>query len=350
MPDTNDINERYELELQKAIARSQRQIRKVYEDAILDIAILAGLTDAKEKAFSLSLYPNLERRVEARIKKMHKSILRLISGSVKDSWQLSNEKNNLFVDRRLKGRKKLPQKVRLIFYDPNEGALNSFLSRKEKGLNLSDRVWNLLEPFKHEMEQAIGLEIAQGTPAPKMATKFKQYLNEPDKLFRRVRGEDGKLRLSKKAREYKPGQGVYRSSYKNALRLSATEVNTSYRLNDINRWQKLEFIKGYRIVLSNSHKTYDICDELNKSIYPKDMVWSGWHPFCKCHMEPVMISDEQYSKLEDYLLGVGEKPDISYVSEPPKVFTDYVQKNEERIRGWKQPPYWYRDNKKFVSS
>jgi hypothetical protein len=175
-------------------------------------------------------------------------------------------------------------------------------------------------------------------------------LNEPDKLFRRVRGEDGKLRLSKKAREYKPGQGVYRSSYKNALRLSATEVNTSYRLNDINRWQKLEFIKGYRIVLSNSHKTYDICDELNKSIYPKDMVWSGWHPFCKCHMEPVMISDEQYSKLEDYLLGVGEKPDISYVSEPPKVFTDYVQKNEERIRGWKQPPYWYRDNKKFVSS
>ena len=58
------------------------------------------------------------------------------------------------------------------------------------------------------------------------------YLRNPDKLFRRVRDKHGNLRLSKAAKAYHPGRGVYRSSYRNALRLTATENNMAYRTAD----------------------------------------------------------------------------------------------------------------------
>lgn len=347
MPDTS---QRYEKELQKAIAVYLRQVRKLYESTLVELAVVVAGTQVKDKPFSLSLYPQLESQVEAKIKNMHKSLLRLITGSVKQSWALANEKNDLFVDRRLKGRRTLPANVRTIYYDPNTGALNAFLERKAAGLNLSDRVWNLMEPFKKEMEQAIGLEIGQGTSAAKMATKFKQYLREPDKLFRRVRGEDGKLRLSKKAREYNPGQGVYRSSHKNAMRLTRTENNLAYRSADHERWQKLDFVIGIEVRTSNRHPEYDICDEC-KGKYPKDFKFTGWHPQCLCHAVPLMMTDEEYDKLENHLLGLSdEKPVVKGVQEPPAGFSKWVVDNEWRLRKWKSKPYWLTDNKQYVNS
>lgn len=343
-----DISKRYEAALQKAIAASQRQIRAIYEDAILELCLIAAGVTPKETPFSLSLYPYLNNQVESKIRNMQKSLLRLITGSIKQSWALSNEKNDLFVDKRLKGRPTLPKNKRIIFYDPNEQALTQFLNRKANGLNLSDRVWNLLEPFKHEMEQGLGIEISQGTSASKMATKVKSYLNEPDKLFRRVRGDDGKLHLSKKAKAYKPGAGIYRSSYKNALRLSATENNIAYRSADHERWKKLDFVLGIEVKTSNNHPEFDICDQV-KGKYPKDFQFTGWHPQCRCYAVSIQMNEEEYSKYEDYLLGLDKKPEVKHVENVPKGFTKWVADNEERMQGWKSKPLWLKDNKQFVN-
>jgi len=83
-------------------------------------------------------------------------------------------------------------------------------------------------------------------------------LTEPHKLFRRVRVE-GKLVLSKAAKAYPPGSGVYRSSYKNALRLSANETNLAYRLSDFTRRQQMPFVTGIEVHLSASHEIMDMC-------------------------------------------------------------------------------------------
>lgn len=342
-----DLDKRYEQELQRVIAAATRQALSVYEGAIIELAVLAAGTTAKGKPFSFSVYPLLEKQVEAKIRNMHKSLLRLITSAVKRSWALSNEKNDIYVDRRLKGRRMLPKNVRTIFYDPNAGALDAFLQRKASGLNLSDRVWNLLDPFKAQMEQTIGLEISQGTSAVKMATKMKQYLNEPDKLFRRVRGEDGKLRLSKRAKAYNPGQGVYRSSHKNAARLTRTETNVAYRSSDHERWKKMDFIIGIEIRTSNTHPEFDICDEC-KGKYPKDFKFTGWHPQCKCFAIPLQMTDEQYDKYEDFLLGNGDKPQVKGVEQPPAGFSKWVVDNEGRLQKWKNKPYWVKDNKQYI--
>ncbi len=74
-----------------------------------------------------------------------------------------------------------------------------------------------------QVETAMDIALRDGTPANRLATDLKQYLKHPDKLFRRVRDEHGQLQLSKRTKEFHPGAGVYRSSYKNARRLAVTE-------------------------------------------------------------------------------------------------------------------------------
>ncbi|MDR0754714.1 MAG: hypothetical protein LBF04_04920, partial [Prevotellaceae bacterium] len=67
---------------------------------------------------------------------------------------------------------------------------------------------------------------------------------------------------------------VYRSSFKNARRLTATETNIAYRAADYERMQDFDFVVGIEINLSNNHtlngKPFtDMCDDL-KGKYPKD--------------------------------------------------------------------------------
>ena len=82
---------------------------------------------------------------------------------------------------------------------PNESAREAFLKRKTGGLNLSDRVWRYSQEFKTEIEMGIDLGIRDGKSAQQMARDLKQYLQHPDKLFRRVRDEHGMLHLMKRA-------------------------------------------------------------------------------------------------------------------------------------------------------
>lgn len=131
--------------------------------------------------------------------------------------------------------------------------------------------------------------IKEGMSAEEIQRSIKGYLNEPHKLFRRVRNkETGELEWSDAAKRYKPGQGVYRSAYRNAMRLARTEINAAYRQAQWEQYQNDPTVVGIRIELSNNHTTlvngvpvpfYDICDEL-RGVYPKSFKWTGWHPQC----------------------------------------------------------------------
>jgi hypothetical protein len=236
-----------------------------------------------------------------------------------------------------------------VYYDPNIKARDAFISRKTSGLGLSDRVWKLVKPYRLELEAGLAEGIAVGRPANEIARELKTYLNDPDKLFRRVRNAEGKLTLSKAAKEYKPGHGVYRSSYKNATRLARTETNIAYRTADFERWQKLPFVVGTQVSLSNAHPRYDICDPL-AGRYPKDFKFVGWHANCLCFSTPVMASDEEFEKMEDAVLAGDPVPTPQgSIEDVPASFKDYLQKNSETIAGWKNTPYFIRDNEQYTS-
>lgn len=338
----------YDLQLLRNQAAINRRILKLYEDGITSITPTLSTVKFKGKLFKLADYPALQKRIDKMIQQLQPKVYSTVVNGIKDSWDLSNKKNNVLVDKRLAGRQP-KAKVRQVLYDPNKGALASFINRKEKGLGLSDRVWSSVDQLKNELEQGLGLGISKGQSAASMAREMKQYLKEPDKLFRRVRNEEGKLVLSEAARNYHPGQGVYRSSFKNALRVTRTETNDAYRTADHERWKNLPFVTGIMIKLSNAHPKYDICDHL-VGIYPKDFKFRGWHPQCICFATPEMLSDEEYDKLEDQILnGKPIKiPSNQLVKQPPAAFGKYVQDNKDMLAGLKNKPYWMSDNAQYV--
>lgn len=342
-----DLFERYEQQHVRNIARTSRRIKSIYEKSINTITLTASRLKFKGKPFNLNDYPQLKNQIDKIIKGMRTEIYAVVVNSIEESWDLSNEKNDLLVDKRLL-KSRLPKKLQGLYYDPNADALTKFIARKERGLNLSQRVWNLTKPFKKELEQALGLGIADGTGAREMAKTVHRYLNEPERLFRKVRGKDGELKLSQAARQYHPGKGVYRSSFKNALRLTRTENNIAYRTADFERWQTLPFVTGIEIRLSNNHPRYDICDVL-KGKYPKEFKFTGWHPQCLCYQVADMMNDKEFEKLEDYILGITKsQPKVSGIAKPPELFKQYLYENKKRIAGWKNKPYWMKDNPQFV--
>ena len=210
-----------------------------------------------------------------------------------------------------------------------------------------------------------------------MTRDLRQYLQHPDKLFRRVRDEHGLLKLSQAAKEFHPGRGVYRSSYMNARRLAATETNIAYRTADHLRWQKMDFVVGIEIVLSNNHtirlqpgeKTSDlpgqmradgtpkanavrtltdICDTL-AGRYPKDFKFTGWHPHCRCHAVTILKTEEEMARDTKRILD-GKQPSVdsdNAVADTPEVFRDWVENNRDRIKHASSVPYFIKDNSKF---
>ena len=251
---------------------------------------------------------------------------------------------------------KLPKEIYNKYFSTNSKALEAFIARKTAGLNLSDRVWKYTDQFKEEIEMGLDVGIRDGLSSDKMSRQLRTYLKYPDKLFRRVRDEHGYLRLSNSAAAFHPGQGVYRSSYKNARRLAATESNIAYRTSDYLRWQDLDFVVGIEIHLSNNHtlngKPFkDICDHL-KGRYPKTFKWTGWHPLCRCYATTVQKTDEEFMEDNRRILR-GEEPltdSKNMVKEFPDNFNEWVKENQERIESAKSLPYFVRDNKSVVDN
>lgn len=348
MPKTFTIGT-YDKKHKENLAKRARKVQQLYDAAIKRIAQAAApsLFDADpKKEFHFEDFPALKKEMEALMQDLGSSLQANIEDGDQESWTLSNTKNDAMVDSII-GKKKLPAKTVKAWKHPHLEALNAFIARKEAGMNLSRRVWNLTQQFKSELELALELGMGEGKSAAALSRDVRKYLVEPKKLFRRVRDKSGALRLSKAAAAYHPGQGVYRSSYKNALRMTATENNIAYRTADHNRWQALPFVIGIEIHISNNHPTEDICDLFDGKRFPKDFKFTGWHPWCRCYAVSVLASQEE---MDAYTTAIMNGEDVSHwkftgqVEKMPKEFDKWMKDNQARIENATSMPYFIKDN------
>ena len=353
---------KYDKEHLKRVKAIQRQVDAIYAEAISEAAALGVTIHMPNDAqpFTFDDYPLTKRRVDDMLTKLRHQLQVAIVNAVNSAWTLANNKNNELCNVVFgKAASSLTPAQRRKYYNNNDKAREAFLQRKENGLNLSDRVWHYSDLFKTEIEMGLDLGIRSGLDAPAMARDLKQYLQHPDMLFRRVRDEHGILHLSKRAAAFHPGQGVYRSSYKNARRLAVTETNMAYRTSDHERWQQLDFVVGIEISLSSNHTCLgrdgkpheftDICDKL-KGKYPKDFKFTGWHPHCRCFATSILKTKEERAADRRRFINGEEvsKESENTVHEYPKGFTDWLESNEERIVNAKALPYFLSDNGKVV--
>ena len=324
-------------------------ISKIYSSAVNELLKLIP-TEAGEE-FSFDDNPRIAKKASDILRRMQAAAETAIRKDIKLEWALGNKAADEFLSTMF-GKKVLNDPRFAGWTKRNGDALNAFMESHAGGMALSDRIWKTAEQLRDEMQLAVSVSIGSGKSASTISREVRQYLKYPDKLFRRVKigtNPDGtpKYRLSEAAKAFHSGKGVYRSSYKNAMRLARTETNAAYRTADSERWRQMDFVTGIRISLSHSHPMPDICDELAGD-YPKDFIFTGWHPQCFCYATPITISQDKFVEMQKAKLA-GEQYDTSaeQITEMPDKFTEWCERNKGRIAEAQKNgtlPYFLKDN------
>lgn len=348
----------------KAVGLLESQITKLIDAAVKEAARLGKRISPADIGRAFSKNPTLRNALDTAMRQLADDLTATIEQGNKEAWLRSNTTGNAIILQMAAGNAALATLLQSQQTKPqNDRALLAFQKREVAGMNLSQRVWKLVEATQRDMERAVEVALAEGTPAAKLSQRVRQLLQEPNRLYRRVRDKDGNLRLSQAAQQYKPGRGVYRSSYKNAMRLARTEVNMAYHSADSERWKNSWWVRGIRIWLSNNHTVkdskghpqplVDICDEL-KGDYPADFKFSGWHPQCRCVATALTCS---YADIRDYCRRKQAGEDMTgytppgTIAEPPAAFKNWLADNSDRLAGAAErgtTPYFVRDNAKYT--
>lgn len=352
--------DKWEQQHMEHLAKYEQEIRTIYNRYIEEATRIASSTGALgDKPFAFADYPLAHSRMKELQRHMAAEIKAVITKGADTEWRLSEEKtieliNSVYGDIG----EEVIEVYRNAYLKRRDAARKAFNKRRSEGLNLSNRVWQYAGQFKEELEMALDLGIREGKSADELSRDVRRYLNNPNMLFRRVRDEHGILHLSKRAKAYHPGQGVYRSSYKNARRLTATETNIAYRNAEQSAWQALDFVVGQKIQLSNNHTLngepfIDICDHLQGN-YPKDFVFTGWHPLCRCFATAILMTPEERKENSRRRLKglppIAPEDSKNYVGDVPDAFKAWCVLNAGRVERAKSLPYFIRDNKGYYDA
>ena len=368
-------------------------VRRLYATATDELLKLSAMkaSNGVSAAFSFSDSKRLSEQANAILRALYSGVYNEIKGGVIAEWGNANKSCDALITS-IFGKKVKEDNHYARYFARNKESVDVFFKRKSEygGLNLSQRVWKYVGDFKTEMEMALSVTMGEGKSAATISREVRKYLQRPDMMFRRFRvktGEqdifdaDGNVvgkepvygRVWKRKvvdavtgnvswqtvslKDYSFGRGVYRSSYKNAMRLARTETNMAYRTADQERWRQLDFVIGYRVVLSDNHPEPDICNDLSarrgekgsRGVYPKDFVFKGWHPQCRCYVVPILADEKEFDKIQEAILNDEPIPESkSAIREPNKYFQDWWKSNKSRVADAQSLPYWVKDNPKYT--
>ncbi len=327
-------------------------VQSLYDKATLAItrAAARGKIDP-DTPFSFDMYPSVQKEMQRITEQLAERVTVVIETGSKKQWLFACDKNDAFLSSIMDTSKVSKARLKKM-QDRNLDALAAFQGRKVDGMNLSQRVWKYVGQFKDQLENALDVGLGEGRSADELSRDVRQNLRDPNRLFRRVRDKRGNLVLSKRAAAFHPGRGVYRSSYKNAMRLTRSEINMAYRESDWQRWQSLDFVVGFEIHRSN-HEPLCKCDTCEKLVgrYPKTFKFKGWHPQCMCYATPILMDEETFDEnelgdLKAALRGTTYKHQQAKnaVSDVPDGFKAWVKDHVEAQKGWASTPYFIKDN------
>lgn len=293
-------------------------IERYYDEIIPKIAVIIASGATKTV---------IDRKIDQLLTQVVKKTVLKIETGMQKSWTIANDRTKDYVEQKYKGIE-LPENIQKALDDKRTKALDQFVKRKEKGLDLSKRIWKTADQYKEIINKTFEEGIPEGRSARKVAKDLREALQDP---------------------QVNPGQGVYKSPVKNAMRVGRTEINMAYRMSDQKAWEANPLVLGYRINLSATGKPKVRC-EICRSLagdYPVDFEWRGWHPHCLCFKAPILMSRDmlsQYTRLiaqgKDSPEAVLELQKNVRVTKMPKQFDQWVEANAERVAKWKSKPYW----------
>lgn len=332
-------------ELNSRINRYVVFVEQIYDTLNLDAAKAVSRTEYSSdsnKPFKWSDYPQTKKQIDDIQRHFVKDINAIIYRGTTEEWKNSNEAQDLIANRVLKAyNAQVDREKYKVLYQTNSDALKAFQNRKDKGLNISAKLWQQSMIYKEELEAAISCAIQKGTSAVTLSKRISQYLLDFPSLQK-----DYKDR-------YGSAEHIQDCEYR-SIRLARSEINMAYRTSENERWKQMDFVVGYEIKLSPSHHNRmphgDICDTLAGK-YPKDFRWTGWHPNDLCYKVPILKTEEEFWEW-DGLSDVSTES-INEVKDVPDEFKKWVLDNQQKIEKARERntlPYFLRDNKSIVQN
>ncbi|MCM1576989.1 MAG: hypothetical protein NC035_08435 [Bacteroides sp.] len=322
-------------QLNQRLAKYVIAVQSLYDDLNMQASKLALSTNYDgSKPFSFADYPQLKNKVVKLQENFVGDIGAVIMRGTSDEWKKSNQLQDMLADKVLqaytgnKDRKKYTH-----YYQTNSSQLKAFQRRKDKGMNISAKLWNQAEEYKTELEEVLSVAIEHGTDAITLSKRVSKYLNDFPSFQ-----ADYKEKFGTATRAC---DCEYRS-----IRLARSEINMAYRTAEQERWRQFDFVVGYEIKLSGSHPKEDICDSLAGK-YPKDFVWTGWHPNDLCYCIPILKTEDEFFGDDRQIISVNE------VSDVPSAYYSWMRDNADKIdkvmNGSGTLPYFLKDNAKYIA-
>lgn len=332
-------------ELNNRLNRYVALVEQIYDTLNLEVAKAVSCTDysaESDKPFKWSDYPQTRKQIADIQMQFVDDIHSVIYRGTSEEWKNSNEVQDLMADKVLQAYDAIVDKKKYtVLYQTNSDALKSFQSRKDKGFNISDKLWKQSTIYKEELEAAISCAIQKGTSAITLSKQISKYLLDFPLLQKDYK------------EKYGSAMHLLDCEYR-SIRLARSEINMAYRTAENERWKQMDFVVGYEIKLSSSHHHRmphgDICDRLAGK-YPKDFVWTGWHPNDLCYKIPILKTEEEFWEWDGRSDVSTES--VNEVKDVPDAFKQWVGANAYRIEEAKKRrtlPYFVRDNQKRIDS
>lgn len=176
----------------------------------------------------------------------------------------------------------------------NKQAVDAVMAWKPGGIAFSDRVWDITWATQKKMMSIIQTGVMEGKSAATLSRELRQYLAMPETLRGKV------------LKDFHPGAGVYKSAYKNAMRLASTELNRAFNEGVFRYAMKKTWITGFIVRAGSAEPCEEQCLPIRDKFYSKDeaplLPLHGW---CRCFLEPVIEGDEAAPGEKNFKPGLG---------------------------------------------
>jgi hypothetical protein len=305
MPETqtiiHDALERARRDWEAYVFSEEQQLLRIYEQAHLKVNTLLLQSSGAEGTVKIARLQFLNKAIQRELTVLRRRINTIVTRSMRNSINVALEdmiKSSRLVlsDRKvLLGTAFFDKFGNLHRWNPkkqlypasmwagiNYEALDFLKKYRPHGLTLSQELWNITWVTQRNLMNRIGVAVVTGEKTATLARDIENLLGvaEGRKLTTR-----GKLSVL-------PGRGIYRDSYKNAMRVARTELSRAY----IEGQHRYIAVKPWIIGVIHrigGPSPCEECQDLVGTFYPKgEYSEIPVHPHCMCYEEQVI--DERY--------------------------------------------------------
>lgn len=297
------------------------KLQLLIDDLITEVVTIVTSSSSYPTYFTLD-----SDRIQRLLEEYSTSTYTLITNGQTSEWSAANLATDILVNGVIEEYLDyISPTRRAAYFLVNADALAAFQKRSISGLSLSDRIWNITQDLRAQLTATIATAIQNGTSASNLARQVQSLIAKPDTVQR-------------------PYPTIH-DNHAITMRLARSEINMAYRTAEQTRWRQLDFVVGYQILLSHRHPKTDICDRL-KGKYPKDFVWTGWHPCDLCFCIPILKSEKELWSVDYDDLFSTES--VNEITDTPSTFKAYINSNKEKIKNMTSKPYFISDNPKYI--